>query len=186
MTTLRALTLTLTLVAWLGLGIGFAPGSAAAAESALEAPNLVVISPRLLTSGQPSARALAGLAQQGVQAVVYLAPASVPDAVKAEPEIVAKQGLEFLHIPIPFGAPTAAHFDAFSAALQRLQGQKVLVHCQVNMRASTLVFLHRVIHEGEDPAAAWSAVTRVWVPEGPWKVLVQSLLARSGIAFDPF
>jgi protein tyrosine phosphatase (PTP) superfamily phosphohydrolase (DUF442 family) len=160
--------------------------SAGLAAQPLAAPNLVVIGPNLVTSGQPSAQALAGLSRHGFQAVVYLAPGSVPDAVEDEPRLVAGQGLEFIHIPIPFGAPTEAHFELLSAALQRLRGRKVLVHCQVNMRASTLVFLHRVIDGKEDPAVAWEAVTRVWSPQGPWKRLVLAQLARHGITFDPF
>ncbi len=126
------------------------------------------------------------LSQQGFKAVIYLAPSSVSDAVKDEPELVTQQGLAFIHVPIPFGAPTEAHFEAVSAALQRLQDQKVLVHCQVNMRASTMVFLHRVIKEKVNPAAAWESVTQVWSPEGPWKRLALAQLSKHGIKFDPF
>ena len=115
---------------------------AAAHAFALTAPNVVAISDRLVTAGQPSREALAALSAEAFQAVIYLAPSTVFDAVKDEPEIVARQGIEFVHIPIPFGAPTAAHADALAAALDRLKGKKVLVHCQVNMRASTLVFLY--------------------------------------------
>ncbi len=164
----------------LGHGLGLA------GAQPLAAPNAVVIGPGLVTSGQPSAQALAGLAQQGFTAVVYLAPSTVPDAVKDEPEILARQGVEFVHIPIPFGVPTAAHVATVSAALQRLQGRKVLVHCQVNMRASVMVFLHRVLHGREDPATAWESVSRVWSPEGAWKRLIQQQLSDNGIAFDPF
>lgn len=160
--------------------------SVTAAAQSLAAPNVVVIGPNLVTSGQPTAQALATLSEQGFKAVIYLAPSSVSDAVKDEPELVAKQGLEFIHIPIPFGSPTEAHFESLSSALQRLQGQKVLVHCQLNLRASTMVFLHRVINGKEDPSAAWESVTRVWSPEGPWKHLTMAQLAKHGITFDPF
>ena len=112
------------------------------AAFAVTAPNVVVIEPNLVTSGQPSAAALAGLRAEGFEAVIYLAPSSVSDAVKDEPALLLKQGIEFVHVPIPFGAPTEAHFEAVSAEWARLKGKKVLVHCQVNMRASTMVFLH--------------------------------------------
>ena len=160
--------------------------SAVALAQSLAAPNVVVVGPNLVTSGQPTDQALATLSQQGFKALIYLAPSSVPDAVKNEPELVTKQGLEFIHIPIPFGSPTEAHFEAVSAALDRLQGQKVLVHCQVNMRASTMVFLHRVIKDKVTPAVAWESVTRVWSPEGPWRKLAAAQLAKNGIKFDPF
>lgn len=152
----------------------------------LVAPNVVPISSLLVTSGQPAAAALAGLGQQRFQAVVYLAPSSVPDAVRNEPEILAAQGIEFVHIPIPFSSPEEGHFLAVSEALARLQARKVLVHCQVNMRASSMVFLHRVIRGQEDPAIAYEAVAKVWSPSGPWRKLLTSLLAQHGIRFEPY
>jgi protein tyrosine phosphatase (PTP) superfamily phosphohydrolase (DUF442 family) len=156
------------------------------AAPAVTAPNVVVIEPNLVTSGQPSAAALADLKAQGFEAVIYLAPSSVPDAVKNEPELLAKQGIEFVHIPIPFGAPTEAHFDAVSAELVRLKHKKVLVHCQVNMRASTMVFLHRVVVRNESPTEAYAAVTRVWSPQGPWKAMAQRVLRKHGVEFELF
>jgi protein tyrosine phosphatase (PTP) superfamily phosphohydrolase (DUF442 family) len=163
------------------MGLLAAVSAASASGDAFEAPNLVAIRPNLVTSGQPTARALASLAQHGFKAVIYLAPSSVPDAVKDEPELLARQGVRFIHIPIPFEVPT----EAFSTALQQLQGKKVLVHCQINLRASSLVFLHRVIKEGESPEVAWAAVARVWSPRGRWKRLIESQLRQRGIAFQP-
>ena len=159
-----------------------APASAAR----LAAPNIVEISPSLVTSGQPSARALAALAEEGFQAVIYLAPSSVSDAVANEPEILKTQGIEFVHIPIPFGEPTEAHFAQFAEQLTRLSSRKILVHCQVNMRASTMVFLYRVIVGNEPPTIAYSSVTKVWSPQGPWLSLVKRLLAQYRVDFEPF
>jgi len=150
------------------------------------APNRVDISPSLVTSGQPSAEELAALGAQGFEAVIYLAPPGVPDAVADEARIVGRQGLVFVNLPIRFDAPTAADFVAFTALVQALKGRRLLVHCQINLRASTLVFLHRAIVLREDPRVAWEAVRRVWTPEGPWRRLVEQQLASHGIAFDPF
>jgi hypothetical protein len=62
----------------------------------------------------------------------------------------------------------------------------VLVHCQVNMRASTMTFLYRVIKAHEPPEQAYQSVARVWSPEGPWKRLLVSQLQKAGIAFEPY
>jgi protein tyrosine phosphatase (PTP) superfamily phosphohydrolase (DUF442 family) len=160
------------------------PGSASLVAQPLVAPNVVVVSDRLVTSGQPSAAALAQLRDAGFNAVVYLAPSDVHGAVRAEPEILAGQGIEFVHIPIPFGSPDANHVAALSQALQRLKDKKVLVHCEVNMRASSLVFLHRAIALREDPAQAYAAVTAVWSPRGPWRTLIEQQLRQAGVKFD--
>jgi protein tyrosine phosphatase (PTP) superfamily phosphohydrolase (DUF442 family) len=156
------------------------------AARAVTAPNVVVIDSNLVTSGQPSAGALADLKNEGFEAVIYLAPSSVADAIKDEPALVSRQGIEFLHIPIPFGTPTEAHFAEVSAALARLKDKKVLIHCQVNMRASTMVFLYRVVQLKEPPSSAYESVTRVWSPQGPWKDMAQSVLGKHGIEFELF
>jgi protein tyrosine phosphatase (PTP) superfamily phosphohydrolase (DUF442 family) len=157
-----------------------------ALAQALAAPNVVPISATLVTSGQPSPHALAALASQGFQAVIYLAPLTVMDAVKDEPVLVSRQGIEFIHIPIPFDKPDESHMLAVSGALDRLQGKKVLVHCQVNMRASSLVFLHRVIRGREEPARAYEAVAAVWSPQGQWRRLLVAQLGKHGIDFEPY
>ncbi len=162
----------------------FICGAAGAAPAA--PPNLVVIDAKLVTSGQPSAEWLNTLKAQGFEAVIYLAPPTVGDAVREEPLIVARQGLIWANLPIQFGSPADGDFDAFAGLLQALRGKKVLVHCQVNMRASTLTFLYRTLVEGADPAQAWEAVAKVWTPDGPWKALMLKRLKQKGIAFDPF
>lgn len=149
-------------------------------------PNLIAIDTKLVTSGQPSAAWLATLAQQGFEAVIYLAPPTVGDAVREEPLIVGKQGLIWANLPIRFDRPADADYEAFAALLKGLRNKKVLVHCQVNMRASTLTFIYRVLAEKADPQLAWDAVSKVWTPQGPWKALMLERLRKSGVSFDPF
>jgi protein tyrosine phosphatase (PTP) superfamily phosphohydrolase (DUF442 family) len=157
------------------------------AEAApLAAPNVVEISPILVTSGQPSAEALAGLGAQGFEADIYLAPPTVGDAVKEEAVIVGKQGLIFVNIPINFNNPTEKDFETFAGVMKGLGNRKVLVHCQIDLRASSMVFLYRVIVGKEDPHVAYKAVAQVWSPEGPWKRLIQDVLKKNNVNFDPY
>lgn len=152
----------------------------------IDAPNVVVISPELVTSGQPTSAALSKLAAQGFKAVIYLAPPTVPDAIRDEADIVQRQGLSYVNVPIKFGDPTEADFDAFVKALAKFEGSKVLVHCQVNMRASSMVFLHRVVVGKESSEKAYESVARVWSPGGPWKALMKTVLAKNRVAFEPY
>lgn len=176
--------LNLNLLAALGLALLLAAAPGACAQP-MDAPNVSVIGPNLVTSGQPTAQSLAGLGAAGFRAVVYLAPSTVASAVQEEPGLLARQGIEFIQIPIPFGAPDESHLEALSAALLRLQDRKVLVHCEINMRASTMVFLHRVIRLGVPPADAYDAVASVWSPRGPWRRLMVEQLAKHHIPFEP-
>ncbi|HZA95275.1 MAG TPA: protein tyrosine phosphatase family protein [Burkholderiaceae bacterium] len=165
--------------------IGMLTASLAQSHSTL-APNRVDINPRLVTSGQPPAEALASLRVQGFDAVIYLAPPTVSDAIRDEALIVAKQGLTFVNIPIKFDEPTEKDFEAFTSVLSALSMRKVLVHCQINLRASVMVFLHRVITAQEDPRVAYDAVAKVWSPDGTWKTLMRTLLSKNGVTFEPY
>ncbi len=175
-----------TTLLWAATAAVVACTGARAADAAFQAPNVVPVSARLVTSGQPTAATLAGLSAQGFGAVIYLAPSTVSDAVPGEADIVRRQGLEFVHIPIEFGNPTAADFESFVEAMRRLRERKVLVHCQVNMRASTLTFLYRAIIGREPPEQAYEAVAKVWSPGGPWRRLLVAELRKAGIAFEPY
>ncbi len=150
----------------------------------LVAPNVVIVSPHLVTSGQPSADALSDLKSLGFEAVIYLAPPTVSDAVRDEQLIVARQGLTFINIPIKFDNPTDADFETFSSILQGLGDRKILIHCQVNLRASSMVFLYRAIVLKENPRVAYEAVAGVWVPDGPWRRLIESQLRKHKVAFE--
>ena len=167
--------------------LALAPSAFGSAQAAsIDAPNFIPISETLATSGQPTVAGLRALKAHGFDAAVYLAPLDVPGAVADEPALLAEQGLEFVHIPIPFGKPAPAHLDELASALDRLRGRKVLVHCEINMRASTMVFLYRTIYLKEPPATAYESVARVWSPRGVWRRLVVDELARHHIEFDPY
>jgi protein tyrosine phosphatase (PTP) superfamily phosphohydrolase (DUF442 family) len=159
-------------------------GPAEAQTSGFKAPNLVVISPTLVTSGQPSAASLETLKAQGFEAVIYLAPPTISGAVRDEQLIVTRQGLAYINIPISFDNPTDADFEQFAAALKGLGQRKTLVHCEVNLRASTMVFLYRAIVLKEDPRVAYEAVAGVWVPHGAWRRLIEDELKKHKIAFE--
>lgn len=163
-----------------------APGLATAQAPELAAPNVVPIDDRLVTSGQPQAPALASLARLGFESVISLSPADAPDAVADEPALLRAQGIEFVRLPVALDVPTERDFEALSDALRQRAAKRVLVHCQANMRASTLVFLHRAIVRHDDPPSAWEAVIRVWTPRGAWRQLVVTLLRRHGVDFDPY
>jgi len=160
--------------------------SAVAQKPELSAPNVVSITSRLVTSGQPSAQALAGLGAQGFEAVIYLAPPTVPDAVRDEALIVGRQGLVFVNIPIKFDNPTEQDYEAFASVLGALSKRKVLVHCQINLRASSMVFLYRVIAAKQDPHVAYESVANVWSPDDTWKHFSLGLLRKHGVTFEPY
>jgi len=153
-------------------------------DQSIKAPNVVSISENLVTAGQPTAESLAGLSKLGFKAVIYLAPPTVRDAIANESEIISNQGMVFINIPIQWAKPTEADFQSFAETMKRFQGQKVLVHCQANMRASAITFLYRVIVAKENPAQAYESVLKVWTPKDQWKDFMNSQLQKVNIPFE--
>jgi protein tyrosine phosphatase (PTP) superfamily phosphohydrolase (DUF442 family) len=182
-----------TCVATLAVLAGFAAtasaadatGTGASPIAGIVAPNVRVISPLLVTAGQPDRASLQRLKAEGYAAVISMAPGNTADAVSDQAAILAAQGIDFVHIPIPWQAPEARHLEAMATAMQALKGKKVLVHCQMNMRASALTFLYRTIYEKEDPARAWADVKPLWTPTGQWADFINGQLRARGIAFEP-
>ena len=58
--------------------------------------------------------------------------------------------------------------------------RSVFVHCQVNLRGSSFVFLYRVIHEGADVRESLAKLTGVWSPDPVWKRFIEETLALHG------
>jgi protein tyrosine phosphatase (PTP) superfamily phosphohydrolase (DUF442 family) len=161
-----------------------APAAPAAPVAGIVAPNVRVINALLVTAGQPDRASLQRLKAEGYAAVISLAPGNTADAVPDQAAILAAQGVEFVHIPIPWQTPEAKHLEAMAAVMQRLKGRKVLVHCQMNMRASALTFLYRTIYAKEDPATAWADVKPLWTPAEQWAQFINGQLRAHGIAFE--
>lgn len=141
--------------------------------------NYVENTPRISSAGMPTESQFAAIANAGFDVVISLAPATVLGAHEDEGALVAQHGMRYFNIAVDFAAPKPEDFDRFARILDAQRGQRVLVHCQMNLRASSFVFLYRVIALGEDPDQAYDDVTRVWQPAKPWRDFIRrTLLAR--------
>jgi len=146
--------------------------------------NYVAASERIHTAGQPNAATLATLAEQGFELVVNLAPPNNQGAVADEGKLVAEDGPTYVNIPVNWQKPTYEDFDLFSAVMNGARDRKVLVHCQLNMRASAFTFLYRVIHEHVPPEQAMEALRAVWIPRDQWATFTADVLKRNDVAFE--
>ncbi len=159
------------------------PFLSAAQEDEL-AINHVVINDRLHTSGQPESSQLSGLADLGFEMVINLAPPTTQGAIATEGKLVAENGVAYVNIPVDWRNPTYADFALFSGVLNQSGDRQVLVHCQVNKRASMFTFLYQVVHERVPVDEAFEFVTRVWVPEDQWVTFGKRVLERHDIDSD--
>lgn len=132
--------------------------------------NYVPISERMVTSGQPTERELALIARAGYGTVINLAPTSkIENSVINEAEVLQREGVTYVHIPVRFDAPAEKHFRRFVEAMAQVGDDKVWVHCAANMRVSAFVYRYRCDVLEEDPARAREDLHRVWSPPGVWK-----------------
>lgn len=119
---------------------------------------------RLTTSGKLVAGDPGRLAAIGVRRVINLALASHPEALPNEAGELAREGIDYVHIPVPFDAPDEAHYTAFARAMAEVEGQAVHVHCILNWRVSA--FLYRWNRSRGMPEAEARALMRHhWEPE---------------------
>ena len=148
-------------------------------------PNLVTVTKRIDTSGQPSAEQLKGLKVAGYDMVINLAPPYSLGSIENEGSLVTASGIPYINIPVDGNYPKMSDFDLFTDILDQAGDRHVLVHCQVNQRASLFTFLYRVAHENADVDQAYENVTAIWSPGPHWLEFVDAVMARHQIVFDP-
>lgn len=129
------------------------------------------------TAGQPSVEQLHEINQAGYSSVVNLAMADSDHALPEEGSIVASLGMTYIHIPVPFDAPSLAHLKQFFAVMDAMAGQKIFVHCVVNARVSVFMHQYLTLKKGLSSDQASTPLLKQWLPtmDSSW----QSIMAIS-------
>jgi uncharacterized protein (TIGR01244 family) len=121
------------------------------------------IDARTTTSGRLRPNDPARLAAIGVRRVINLALDESPGALPGEAALTAAVGLGYTHIPVPFDAPTEAHYAQFRATLGE-NDAPVHVHCIMNWRVSAFFYrLHR--EQGMADPEARTMMEVQWDPD---------------------
>ena len=147
--------------------------------------NRIDYSSSLTTAGQPTEAELTLIASAGYDRVIFLAFTNHPKAVAHEDDIVRDLGLQFIHIPVEWGSPRLADFEAFAAVMQTFAGGRTLVHCEVNFRASVFGFLYQVVYEGVDVDEAMSLMQSIWIPNDTWEAFIDRVMRDRGFGYQP-
>ena len=142
--------------------------------------NYVENSPRISSAGMPTRRQFASIANAGFDAVVNLAPSGVFGAHEDERTLVEQQRMRYFNVPVDFDSPRKEDFERFAQILRDNADRRILVHCQMNLRASTFVYLYRVIELGEDTDRAFDDVEHVWLPSSRWREFIREILTAKG------
>ena len=152
------------------------------ADEVSEIANYRQYSPALSSSGQPTAEQLKALSEAGFKRVIYLAFSDNKTAIDAEDRVVKTLGMDYLQIPVDFDRPTLDDFEDFAAVLNRNKGIRTLLHCQINLRASSFSFLYRVIYDGVPMPVAKADLDAIWQPDKTWYRFIVEVLKVHGLS----
>jgi protein tyrosine phosphatase (PTP) superfamily phosphohydrolase (DUF442 family) len=141
--------------------------------------NFLQITDRIATAGQPTVRQYPAIATAGYQTVINLALAESPNVLPDEGEIAANLGLEYIHIPVAWEAPTLENFQEFANVMQTNSTRKIFVHCAANMRVSAFMYLYRQIDDRIDEETARRDLEKIWVPDRIWQTLIDRIRSDS-------
>lgn len=147
-----------------------------------ESYNFRRVSDLITTSGVVGAERLANLRAEGYDAVINLLPDSSEHAVPNEAAILEAQGVDYVSIPVDFGAPTGDDFQAFVEAMDARAGQKIHVHCAANFRVSAFYSLYASRTGEWSTEDADDFMHTVWNPAAypGWVALIAAERSRTG------
>jgi protein tyrosine phosphatase (PTP) superfamily phosphohydrolase (DUF442 family) len=134
----------------------------------------------LSSSGMPTADQMRKVAEADVQLVINLAPHEATNALPNEADLVTSLGMEYINIPVTWGAPETEALTRFMDEMDAHTGRKILVHCEANYRASAFVMLYRVLRLGWNKADAIPVMEKMWNPEDfpVWESFINDQLAN--------
>tara|TARA_S200000501_G_scaffold69755_1_gene61721 strand:- start:103 stop:552 length:450 start_codon:yes stop_codon:yes gene_type:complete len=127
--------------------------------------NFFQITDTIGTGGQPSVSQLYDIAQNGYDVVINLATHNSENAIENEGSVVASLGMTYIHIPVPFEAPTPEHLRKFFRFMNGLSEEKVFVHCAVNARVSAFVFKYLTMEKKIQAEKATTPLLEQWLPQ---------------------
>jgi protein tyrosine phosphatase (PTP) superfamily phosphohydrolase (DUF442 family) len=138
----------------------------------MDAENTHQVFDWLWSSGQLSERDISSLAALGIDVVVNLALPTSTNALLGEAELVTRQGVAYIQIPVEWEHPKSEQFTQFVGVLNAFAGRKVWVHCAKNMRVSAFIYLYRKLVLSESEEDASFPMREVWSPNETWQVFI--------------
>lgn len=141
-------------------------------SSITEINNFHFVSDNLASSGMLTLSDYQYIHDYGFKHVINL----IPGMQIKEKRHVEKLGMSYQQIPVVWDQPTLENFQRFVTLMKSYGDEKVYIHCQLNWRASTFVFLYRVTQLGHSVAAAKKDLMTIWQPKDGWDDYIQLVL----------
>jgi len=122
------------------------------------------IDDRTTTSGKLVADNVQQLADLGVRHVINLSMGDHPEALNGEADLLQAAGIRYTHIPVPFDAPTDAHYESFVQAYEA-DDEPVHVPCIANMRVSAFLYRYHRDRKRMPEEDARALMEAQWSPD---------------------
>jgi protein tyrosine phosphatase (PTP) superfamily phosphohydrolase (DUF442 family) len=142
--------------------------------SLMQVINFTTYSKQLSSSGLPTADDLTAVKQQKFQHVINL----IPGDMSKEAKQVKSLNMSFEQIAVDWQKPTLANFNTFVKLMNQYGDDKIYVHCQMNYRASTFIYLYQVTQQGVAPDLAYQKMLSVWKPHPTWLTFAEEVLGH--------
>ena len=137
--------------------------------------NFYQITENIGTGGQPTINQLTEIAEANYSAIINLAMHDSDNAIPKEGDIVSSLGMKYIHIPVPFEAPTSNHLQKFFNVMDSFKDKKVFVHCAVNARVSAFMHQYLTLKKGVSSEQATSPLLRQWLQtmDSNWQSIME-------------
>ncbi|GAB7080720.1 protein tyrosine phosphatase family protein [Megalodesulfovibrio paquesii] len=131
-------------------------------------PAIRRFSSAVLCAAHPDEAQLTACARAGIRTVVNLSLHGQSYSLPDEAGHLAAQGVQYVHIPVIWDAPTQADLTRFYEVMDSLTDpaapQATLVHCVKNMRATAFLALYAVARGGDRDRWRWW-IRETWEPD---------------------
>jgi protein tyrosine phosphatase (PTP) superfamily phosphohydrolase (DUF442 family) len=135
--------------------------------------NFSRVNDRLACSGQPTEEQLSDLANDSYKVIINLGLAGSKYSLPDEARSAAGLGLVYHHIPVQFDNPQLSELEEFFALMQKHTGEKVLVHCAANYRASCFTGLYLLATRQLNQDEMTDFIESTWQPDPTWQQFVE-------------
>lgn len=127
----------------------------------------------LVSSGQPTPEEFAAIHDAGYEVIINLVPPEAKSALANEKQVVETLGMEYIHIPVIWNEPKVSDLETYYDAMQKNRDKKVFLHCEVNYRASSFLYLYRRKFLGVNEKQARQDLQWIWAPNPTWTKFIE-------------
>ena len=140
-------------------------------ESLTKIKNFHFVSKQLASSGLIPLQDYQSIKQYGFKHVINLIPGDQTE----ERNRVQSLGLSYQQIEVDWHEPSLEDFEKFSKLMKSYGQDKVYIHCEANYRASTFLYLYRLIELKVPETNAKADLLAVWKPSPSWTDFIEKV-----------